>query len=1019
MYSSAPSSPANPLPITTPLTIAANSSLDLNGDPQQVASLSDYAPGAGGSIINSLASTPATLTLGALGGSTTFSGTLQGGGALGTLSLAMNGGGTQVLAGSNSFTGGTTVSSGTLTAANNAALGSGPVSVAAAFGQVNFVTRTPTIGALTGNGSVVLAGNGVNPTNLTINSAANSTFSGTISETTPGAILTKTGNANLSLGGVNQYTGGTVISGGTLTVGSGGASGTVGGGAVSVANSAALAFNRSDTVTFAQPISGGGTVIQNGTGTVILPNTNPSFTGPVTVNAGAIQLAHLNALQNNIVAVNAVNGLTFAAAANTAAFNVSGLAGNGSVPLTDTNANPVTLSVGGNNASSTFGGALSGAGTLVKTGNGVLSMGGALTYAGTTMINQGTLQMISGAGALPANASLLGSSVNGYQDFFNTPTLNSAWQFYQARTTRLLPAKAASFTLVQSSSGNYLSVTTGDGDPTHMLYMPAGLNADGTWTVLALVQANTVSDRGGICVGANVGPNASNATHGYNDGINELFRGATTTGNVQYLYDNVNWGPTLPNTYTIGQKYWMQLTISGGSAESAIYWPADGSTPQPAVTSGGTWNSNGGNIAIGYAGITSVSTGNNLNMNVYYELIENSQLPLVSVGGGGVLPTTTTVVVAPGATWDINGTQQNVTGLSGTNSGYGNIKLGSGGGLTLTTTGPNTFGGVISDSIALSGSGNAGSLTVAGNGSLALTGANTFYGPTTVSSGQLTLSHQNALQNSTLTPAGGSVVFDQAVGGNFTVGGLAGSAPLALQDSASNPVTLSAGNNNFNSTYSGVLGGPGSLTKIGAGTLTLSGTANNAGSMKINGGNLAATQLSIGSGPITINGGNLSLSPAITVAPGLNVNIYTPDCNTGPMASVAALSAWTAANPNVLTTTTAGAGGVNFPDVGAGNAFTSIGYTGAANYTVVLTGYIKLPAGTSTLATQSDDGSMLWIDGAGREQQRLPGRDTSLRHGNGSDRRLPSDRDRLLPGRRRGRIDGLFRQRQHRALAAQ
>ena len=36
---------SNFLPIATPLTIAANAKLDLNGVSQQVASLSDYAPG--------------------------------------------------------------------------------------------------------------------------------------------------------------------------------------------------------------------------------------------------------------------------------------------------------------------------------------------------------------------------------------------------------------------------------------------------------------------------------------------------------------------------------------------------------------------------------------------------------------------------------------------------------------------------------------------------------------------------------------------------------------------------------------------------------------------------------------------------------------------------------------------------------------------------------------------------------------------------------------------------------------
>ncbi len=103
----------NLLPVATPLSIAANATLDLGGGSQQVASLSDYATSNGGSIINS-GTASSVLTLSPTGGSTTFSGMIQGGGTLGTISLVMSGSGTQVLAGSNTYTGPTTVSQGEL-----------------------------------------------------------------------------------------------------------------------------------------------------------------------------------------------------------------------------------------------------------------------------------------------------------------------------------------------------------------------------------------------------------------------------------------------------------------------------------------------------------------------------------------------------------------------------------------------------------------------------------------------------------------------------------------------------------------------------------------------------------------------------------------------------------------------------------------------------------------------------------------------------------------------------------------
>jgi len=83
------------------------------------------------------------------------------------------------------------------------------------------------------------------------------------------------------------------------------------------------------------------------------------------------------------------------------------------------------------------------------------------------------------------------------------------------------------------------------------------------------------------------------------------------------------------------------------------------------------------------------------------------------------------------------------------------------------------------------------------------------------------------LQDSTVITGGTGIVFDSSVGSHaFTFGGLSGSANLALQDNAGTPnaVTLSVGNNNGSTTYSGVLSGAGALTKIGTGALTLSNT---------------------------------------------------------------------------------------------------------------------------------------------------------------------------------------------------
>jgi fibronectin-binding autotransporter adhesin len=122
----------------------------------------------------------------------------------------------------------------------------------------------------------------------------------------------------------------------------------------------------------------------------------------------------------------------------------------------------------------------------------------------------------------------------------------------------------------------------------------------------------------------------------------------------------------------------------------------------------------------------------------------------------------------------------------------------------------------------------SGGLEKRGDGTLTLSPFNPYYsysGNTLITAGVLALGSSLALQQSTVDTSGsGSLDFGDFT--DVTLGGLTGSGALNLFNDSWSAVTLDAGNNNASTTYSGTISGPGSLIKIGSGTLVLSGTTN-------------------------------------------------------------------------------------------------------------------------------------------------------------------------------------------------
>ncbi len=291
-----------------------------------------------------------------------FASEVSGGGA-----LIQAGSGTTILTGASSYTGGTTISGGTLQIGNGGASGS-------------------------------IAGNITDNAALAFNRADDIAYSGVISGT---GLLRKAGVGALVLTGSNTYTGGTVITSGMLRIGTGGTVGSITG---DVANTGTLVFDRSDDVTFAGAISGSGSVIQQGTGTLTLSGAS-TFSGGLQVVSGTVRAFSAAALGAGTLGLQGSAGLsaggTFAFGGNV---TLSPAGGTGGGTFQVDSAQALTLS-----------GVVSGAGGLTKAGAGTLVLTGSNTYTGGTTISAGTLQIGNGG----ASGSIVGDVVNNGALVFN------------------------------------------------------------------------------------------------------------------------------------------------------------------------------------------------------------------------------------------------------------------------------------------------------------------------------------------------------------------------------------------------------------------------------------------------------------------------------------------------------------------------------------------------------------------------------------------------------------------------
>ena len=123
--------------------------------------------------------------------------------------------------------------------------------------------------------------------------------------------------------------------------------------------------------------------------------------------------------------------------------------------------------------------------------------------------------------------------------------------------------------------------------------------------------------------------------------------------------------------------------------------------------------------------------------------------------------------------------------------------------------------------------------------------------------------------NSAFTVASGATLNLNSF--NQSIGSLAGAGNVALGSA-----TLTTGNDNTSTIFSGTISGTGGLTKIGTGTLVLAGANTFSGGTTVAGGALRlANNQALGTGALTTTGSVVDYANAVTIANQIVVNSNT------------------------------------------------------------------------------------------------------------------------------------------------
>ncbi len=736
-------------------------------------------------------------------------------------SLVKNGASTLTLGNANSFGGGVQLNGGTLAVGNNGALGSG--------------TLTTSGGAtLSATAPVTLANAVTLGAGTTTVTGAHLGLSGVISgfgaiDKTGAGVLTLTGNNNY--GGGTTLSGGTLVAGGNTALGSGGLSVTgastlqAGASGVALANlvnlGAALTVSGANDLTLAGNITGAGSLTKSGAGTLTLSGQN-QYSGGTTLAGGTL-----------IGDTHSLTGAIGTATGTSLVFNQAT----------------------GDDGS--FGGVISGGGSLTKNGGGTVTLTGANTYTGGTTINAGTLA--GNATSLQGNINIVDGSALIFNQTGADGTYGGNITTTGNNTGTLTKDGSANLTLTGNNTvgggttvnggtllvngtlgGRNVTVNAGGslggsgsvatdvtlgngahlvaGTPGNPISFAQNLNlSTGTQLDFTLGAPNSATTA--VTVGQNLALNGIlNIYDGGNlgTGVYRLFSYAGTMTGAGLTYGVLPSGYTSANLTLQNQPNQVNLVLQSQPGE-ILFWNGAKTTPDGVIAGGsGTWNAAGNNWTDASGNLASHWNGK-------YAAFS---------GASGTVT--------------IDGSQA-VTGVQFLTSGY-TLAAGAGGQLGIAqalTPFRVEAGGTATIAAPITG---AGGIEKGNGGTLILAGNNTYTGNTSIRSGVLQVTQDSQLGN------GGAISLN---GGTLRIAdaGYATTARTISLDGTGGGLDIVAANQTF--TLNQSINGTGALLKQGDGTLVLNGVNAYAGGTVIAGGTLEGNSASVK--------GNVSTSAGTTL----------------------------------------------------------------------------------------------------------------------------------------------------------